>query len=148
MTHNHRMRKTVASAESCTGGLLGALLTQHPGSSEFYRGGVVAYDNGVKTFLLGVPQTILGKYGAVSSQTAESMAKAVRRKLKVDIGISITGIAGPEGGTKEKPVGLVYIAVADKNSARARKFLYKGDRLEIRKQAARQAYTWLRREII
>lgn len=105
--------KTVSTAESCTAGLLGKRITELPGSSEVYVGGVVTYSNEMKEALLGVPHETLEQYGAVSEQTARSMAENVRRLCKTDLGVAITGIAGPGGGTPEKPVGLVYIAVAD-----------------------------------
>ena len=142
------MNKTVATAESCTGGLLGALLTETPGTSDYYLGGVIAYHNHVKRALLGVSASVLRTYGAVSEETAAKMAQGVRKKFSADIGISITGIAGPSGGTKEKPVGLVYIGLAEAKRVRCERFLFTGSRLKIRAQAARKALEWLRRELL
>lgn len=107
-------KKTLAVAESCTGGLISKRITDVAGASEIYLGGVVAYANEVKTALLGVDPETLKKFGAVSEQTAAEMARGVRLRLGSDIGISTTGIAGPGGGTPEKPVGLVYIGVSTK----------------------------------
>jgi len=103
---------TIATAESCTGGLVAATLVNVPGSSEYFKGSVVAYSNEVKEKVLGVKKETLEKYGAVSPQTAEEMALGVKRLLGTDIGVSTTGIAGPGGGTPEKPVGLTYFAIA------------------------------------
>ena len=103
---------TLATAESCTGGLMGHRVTNAAGSSKYFLGGVVAYDNRVKVQLLGVSEDTLAEHGAVSASTAKQMAEGVRQKLGADFGIGITGIAGPDGGTPEKPVGLVYIALA------------------------------------
>lgn len=107
-----RARLSVAVAESCTGGLLGGRLTSVPGSSAWFRGGVIAYDNSVKTKLLRVGAALIRKHGAVSEQCALAMADGVRKALGADIGVSITGVAGPDGGTKEKPVGRVHVAVS------------------------------------
>lgn len=108
-----RAGRTVAVAESCTGGLLGHRLTNVPGSSAYFRGGVVAYANDAKIALLGVEEAVLKAHGAVSEQAAESMARGVLRVLGADIGLAVTGIAGPSGGSPEKPVGRVYLACAD-----------------------------------
>lgn len=105
-------QQTVAVAESCTGGGLGAFLTQVPGSSVYFRGGVISYDNQVKVELLGVSEADLAEHGAVSDPVAQQMAAGVRDRLKADWGLSITGIAGPDGGTESKPVGLVYLGIA------------------------------------
>src|SRR3712207_5216894 len=107
-----RRQLTVATAESCTGGLIGHLLTEIAGSSAYFMGGVIAYSNAVKHSLLDVPEATLAAVGAVSEETARAMAQGVRARLHTDIGIATTGIAGPGGGTPQKPVGLVYIAVA------------------------------------
>ncbi len=106
------LRRTVGTAESCTGGLIAHLLTEVAGSSAYMFGGVVAYANSVKEQVLGVPAAMLIQHGAVSEQVAIAMAEGARRALRVDYAISVTGVAGPGGGTPEKPVGLVYIAVA------------------------------------
>ena len=103
---------TLATAESCTGGLIGQRITAVSGSSEYYAGGVIAYSNGVKTALLGVPKPVLAEQGAVSAPVAEAMAAGVMAALGADVALSTTGIAGPTGGTAEKPVGLVFIGLA------------------------------------
>ncbi len=138
------MSTTFATAESCTGGLLGVLLTDRPGASRYYLGGVIAYQNRIKQTLLGVQTITLKAYGAVSAETALEMASGVRKKLRADIGISITGIAGPSGGTKKKPVGLVYIALANVKKAQCKRFLFSGNRLQIRTQAAKKALAWFK----
>jgi PncC family amidohydrolase len=103
----------LATAESCTGGLIGDLLTNVPGSSNYYWGGVISYDNQVKNGVLGVPQEILDTVGAVSRECAIAMAHGVLKLIGANVAVSVTGIAGPGGGTPDKPVGLVYIAVVD-----------------------------------
>ena len=106
-------RWTISTAESCTGGRIGALLTKHPGSSVFYKGSVIAYCNEVKQSVLGVQSDILESQGAVSAPVVEQMAQGVVRLLKTDLAIAVSGIAGPDGGTAEKPVGMVWMAVSD-----------------------------------
>lgn len=135
---------TVAVAESCTGGLVAARLTDVPGSSAYFMGGVVAYDNRVKKEVLGVPDVVLQEKGAVSPETAKAMAEGVRRVLGTDAGIGITGIAGPTGGTPEKPVGLVYIAVAVPGKTVVKKYVFPGRRLAVRQGAANAALKMLR----
>ena len=108
-------RLTISTAESCTGGLIAKSITDVSGASEVFWGGVVSYDNSVKENVLGVKHETLTSYGAVSAQTACEMAECVRSLCKTDIGISTTGIAGPGGGTKDKPVGTVYVAIATKD---------------------------------
>lgn len=130
---------TLAIAESCTGGLISSRVTDIPGSSGYFAGGIVAYSNEAKRDILHVPQEILRFYGAVSSETALAMAKGVRALLKTSIGLSVTGIAGPEGGTKEKPVGLVYIALVTDLVSRSDKHIFSGNRLEIKEQTCREA---------
>lgn len=120
---------TVATAESCTGGLLAHILTNVSGSSEYFDRGVISYSNKAKQDVLGVPEEVLKKYGAVSKQVAETMAQAIRQRASVDYGLATTGIAGPTGGTKDKPVGLVFIAIATKDSVVVKRFLFSGDRL-------------------
>ena len=105
---------TIATAESCTGGLIGAAITAIPGSSTPFKGGIIAYDNAVKTKLLGVSPSVLGKYGAVSQKTAERMAVGAVERLNVDMAVSVTGVAGPGGGSEEKPVGTVWMGLAVK----------------------------------
>ena len=136
----------LAVAESCTGGLLGERLTNIPGSSDVFLGGVIAYHNDVKRNLLGVPAEDVEKYGAVSEQVAMQMATGVREKLGADVGVSVTGIAGPGGGTPEKPVGLVWIAV-HASGVKARRFHVGGDRAEIRQRAAQAALEMVRRAL-
>ena len=132
---------TLAVAESCTGGLLSHMITNVPGSSAYFLGGVVAYGNEVKLRLLGVRAPTLERYGAVSRQTAVEMAEGVRRRLRSTAGVSITGIAGPGGGSAGKPVGTVYISVAPGGSKRplVEKFLFRGTRAQIKKQSAAAA---------
>ncbi len=108
-------QKTISVAESCTGGGLGAMFTSVPGSSNYFRGGIIAYDNQVKAFLLEVKKSDLEQFGAVSAVVAQQMALGVKKQLNTDWSLSITGVAGPGGGTKEKPVGLVYLAIAQPN---------------------------------
>ncbi len=136
----------IAVAESCTGGLLGARITAIPGSSDVFVGGVVAYDNSVKTEMLGVTRETLETSGAVSEPVAVAMARGVRARLSADVGISITGIAGPDGGTEEKPVGTVWIALDGKLSAVLGVRLF-GDRSEIRARSAQAALDLLRRQL-
>lgn len=130
---------TLATAESCTGGLLGNRITNVAGSSEYYLGGIVSYSDAAKMNLLGVSQETLKEFGAVSEETAKEMAAGARRVLQSDVGVSITGIAGPTGGTEDKPVGLVYIAVDVAGDVAVRKFVFSEDRRynkEISAQAA------------
>jgi len=105
-------RLTLGVAESCTGGLLGGRLTGVPGASRWFLGGVIAYSNGVKTLRLGVPKEVLVRHGAVSKECAAAMARGARRAVGADVGVAITGVAGPGGGTKDKPVGLVFVAAS------------------------------------
>ncbi|MBI5235199.1 MAG: CinA family protein [Deltaproteobacteria bacterium] len=134
---------TLAVAESCTGGLLSNLITNAPGSSRYFIGGVVAYDNKVKTRLLGVQETTLERYGAVSMETAVEMAVGARGLLKSDISVGITGIAGPDGGSPDKPAGTVCVAVDFKGQTIVKQFRFKGARLEIKKQSAKGALDML-----
>ena len=131
--------RTLATAESCTGGLVGAALTDLAGSSAWYFGGIVAYSNSLKTRLLGVPPEILAAHGAVSAETAKAMAEGAQEKTGTDLAISITGIAGPSGGTKEKPVGLVFMAVADLGKPAVYEHRFSGTRAEIRAKAVAAA---------
>jgi PncC family amidohydrolase len=119
---------TVATAESCTGGLVAHALTEVPGSSAYVRGGIVAYANDVKAEQLGVPVGALEAHGSVSAQVAVAMAEGARDRLHADLGVGVTGVAGPDGGTDEKPVGLVYIAVAGLGTPGVRRYLWSGDR--------------------
>jgi len=126
----------LAVAESCTGGLIGHMLTNSPGSSRWFMGGVVAYSNEVKKKLLGVSRATLNECGAVSSETACEMARGVRKRLESDIGLAVTGIAGPGGGTDKKPVGTVFMAIIDENGLVTKRLMLSGSRLAIKKAAA------------
>ena len=137
----------IATAESCTGGLLGARITAIPGSSDVYVGGIVAYDNSVKTKLVGVRDVSLSEHGAVSEQVAREMAEGCARAVGTQVGIGITGVAGPGGGTAEKPVGTVWIAVAGVGETRALGRVYVGDREEIRLRATQASLDQLRRAL-
>ncbi|MEK7402187.1 MAG: competence/damage-inducible protein A [Gemmatimonadota bacterium] len=138
-------RLRVAVAESCTGGLLGARLTANPGSSDVFVGGVIAYANAVKLLELGVPQRDLDQSGAVSEAVVRQMASSVRAKFGVDIGFGISGVAGPGGGTSDKPVGLVWVAAAVGDRVEARSFQSVGDRNEVRYRGAQAAMELARR---
>ena len=126
---------TISCAESCTGGLLTSKLTDVAGSSEYVQGSIVSYSNEIKISALHVKEETLKNFGAVSHETAFEMAKNIREIFKTDIGVGVTGIAGPGGGSKEKPVGLVYISFADKNSVTVEKFNFVGSRTEIKNQS-------------
>jgi nicotinamide-nucleotide amidase len=139
-----RNRKTVTVAESCTGGLLTKLITDVPGASEYFTHGWITYSNKAKTELLGVPKKLIEKHGAVSEQVASAMAIAARQKAKSDFAVAITGIAGPAGGSKQKPVGLVYISVCDRNDCQTKKCLFSYTRDLIRTRAALTALNMLR----
>ena len=132
-------QKTLSVAESCTGGLLGSLITDTPGSSDYFLGGIIAYHNDIKSGLLSVPKKTLKKHGAVSAETAKSMARNVRKIFESDLGIAITGIAGPGGATAQKPVGLVYIALASKGNVSCKKYFFTGSRKKIKSQSAKSA---------
>lgn len=130
---------TVATAESCTGGLVAHVLTEIPGSSAYVRGGIVAYADDVKTDQLGVPAEVLAAHGAVSAQVASAMADGVRSGLGASLGVSVTGVAGPAGGSVAKPVGLVFIAVAGRGPTEVHRFLWDGDRTHNKRASARAA---------
>ena len=132
-------RKTLAIAESCTGGLLANRLTNISGSSKFFKAGLVTYSNEAKMKCLNVARQVLQKYGAVSEQTCLSLAKNVRRLFNSDFGIGISGIAGPTGATKSKPIGLTYIALSTKDEIICLRCQFRGNRLQIKSQAASQA---------
>jgi nicotinamide-nucleotide amidase len=131
--------RTLATAESCTGGLVGAALTDLPGSSAWYLGGVVSYSNSLKIRLLGVSPKILAAHGAVSAETAMAMAAGARKKCKADFAVAITGIAGPDGGTPEKAVGLVFMAVASFGATAVFEHHFAGNRAKIRNAATQSA---------
>ena len=130
---------TVATAESCTGGLIAKLITDVAGSSGYFRGGIVAYSNQAKSQLLGVREEELAAHGAVSAQVARSMAIGALSRVGADLAVSVTGIAGPGGGSKAKPVGLTYVALADAAGTDVRRFVWSGDRAEVREAGARAA---------
>lgn len=138
-------RTTLAMAESCTGGLCAHLLTQHAGASEFFVGGVVAYSNAVKTSALGVDERLLAAHGAVSEPVARAMAEGVRRRLGADVGLSFTGVAGPGGGTPEKPVGRVHVALASATGTEHRELTYPGSREQVQRLSAFAGLTLVRR---
>jgi len=125
---------TLSTAESCTGGMIGASITSIPGASQWFRGGIIAYDNSVKMSLLNVPRSILDSNGAVSTQTAKAMAFGACLKLETECAIAVTGIAGPDGGTEEKPVGLVYIGVCYLETVEIFKHIFSGNRDDVREQ--------------
>jgi nicotinamide-nucleotide amidase len=136
---------TLATAESCTGGLVSARLTSVPGSSEVFVGGVVAYSNDVKLRELAVPAETLEDHGAVSEETAQAMAEGARERLGAHVAVSVTGVAGPGGGTEEKPVGLVHLHAVGPNGAHSVSFSVPGDRESIRRRAAVAALHLVRR---
>jgi PncC family amidohydrolase len=133
------LRLTVATAESCTGGLIAHAITEIAGSSGYFRGGIVAYGNEVKQNELGVAPEIIAAHGAVSAQVARAMASGARDRLGVDLAVSVTGIAGPAGGTDAKPVGLTYVAVADARGVDVRRFVWLGDRTDNKRASAAAA---------
>ena len=137
-------RQTLATAESCTGGLIGEMVTDVSGSSDYYLGGIVSYANSVKRDLLGVGETILAANGAVSEPVARAMADRCREALGADWGVSVTGIAGPTGGSDEKPVGLVFIGLSGPNCTATHRHLLPGDRPTVRRRAAMTALNHLR----
>ena len=132
-------QQTIAFAESCTGGLVSSMMTDVPGSSEYVKGSVISYTNEVKNSVIHVSKTTLSKKGAVSEETALEMARGVRELIGSDMAVSITGLAGPGGGTRKKPVGLVYIAVADANGEACREVSFGGTRTQIKHRAAMAA---------
>ena len=138
----------IAVAESCTGGLVTSRLTDVPGSSGYVQQAVVAYSNEAKTALLGVPAELIARHGAVSDEVARAMAEGVRARGQVDVGVGVTGIAGPGGGSAEKPVGMVVIAVAAPGETRARVFRFIGEREQVKRQASQAALDMVRRLLI
>lgn len=138
----------LAVAESCTGGLLGARITEVPGSSEVFAGGVIAYDNAIKADLLGVPESLLAEHGAVSEAVARAMAEGAVRRFGVTAGLSVTGVAGPGGGTAEKPVGTVWFGCALGEAVETKRSMFAGTRQEIRARAAQAALFLLYRRLL
>ena len=140
--------KRLAVAESCTGGRIAARLTRVSGSSRYFESACVTYSNRSKERLLSVPRALLNEKGAVSPEVALAMADGIRRKEEVALGLAVTGIAGPDGGSDQKPVGLVYIALSDSDHSDAARFLFEGDREEIQSQAAEMALETVRRYLV
>jgi PncC family amidohydrolase len=134
-----RRKLTLATAESCTAGLIAHRITNVPGSSDYFLGGIVAYANKTKIRLLGVGQEVLDRDGAVSEETAREMAQGARRALEADIGVSVTGLAGPGGGTEEKPVGLTFVGVSGSMGTRVERHVWDGDRAANKAQSATAA---------
>ena len=137
----------ISVSESCTGGMLAANLINYPGISEVFEEGCVTYSNEAKMRRLGVKEETLEKHGAVSFETACEMAEGIAKSAGTDIGMSTTGIAGPGGGSDEKPVGLVYIGMHISGRTEAEKFIFEGDRLSVRTQAVEKALLWLKEEL-
>jgi PncC family amidohydrolase len=135
---------TISIAESCTGGLIGSLLTSIPGSSDYFAGGIIAYSNEVKKKLLSVSSQTLDEFGAVSEETVREMVHGVKKLLKTDVGISVSGIAGPAGGSKNKPVGTVILGVDIPQKIITNILNLKGDRNKIRERAATEALEMLK----
>jgi PncC family amidohydrolase len=129
----------IATVESCTGGLIGHAITEIPGSSAYYLGGFVTYSDKAKGAMVGVPAEVLAAHGAVSAQTALAMAAGGRDRTGAEIGIAVTGIAGPDGGSPAKPVGLTYVAVADAAGSEVRRFVWTGSRAENKRASAEAA---------
>jgi PncC family amidohydrolase len=135
---------TVSAAESCTGGLVAAAITAVPGSSGYFLGGVVSYSNPSKVSLLGVPEPTIEAHGAVSAQVARAMAAGCRERFGSDLAVAVTGIAGPDGGTPSKPIGLTYVGLARPDAAaNVRRWVFEGDRSANRSAAAAAALEWL-----
>lgn len=140
----HEAGMTFATAESCTGGLIGGTVTAVSGASQVFQGGVISYANRVKQEVLGVPANILAAEGAVSAPSARAMAEGVRRLTHADLAVAVTGIAGPGGGTPEKPVGLVYFGIAGPGTqVRSERHIFGGDRDEVREQTVHTALSLL-----
>lgn len=140
--------KNLSVAESCTGGLISHLITSIAGSSGYYLGGVTSYANSMKTKYLAVDESLLEKHGAVSSEVAAAMAQGMRLKSNADISVSVTGIAGPGGGTEDKPVGTVFIGFSEKNETKAQRFHFSGNRYEIQRLTAQTALDIVRRHLL
>jgi nicotinamide-nucleotide amidase len=141
-------KQTLAVAESCTGGLLGKTITDISGSSAYFKGGVISYANEIKIDLLNVPPIAIEAHGAVSSETAKFMAEGVRERCRADIGVAITGVAGPTGGTPEKPVGLVYIGLASNKDTITKEFRFKSARAATRLRSTYAALDLIRKHLL
>ena len=139
---------TLSVAESCTGGLVSHRITNVSGSSGYFEGGVVSYSNRAKAEHLGMPPAYLQKHGAVSAEVARKMAEGVRKAFQTDFGLSTTGVAGPTGGTKKTPVGVVFIALSDGRRSRVRKERFRGTRLQIKQQASQRCLEFLREHLM
>jgi nicotinamide-nucleotide amidase len=141
-------RLKLSVAESCTGGLIGARITNIAGSSEYFERAAVTYSNPAKTEMLGVPKALIDRFGAVSSEVATAMARGIRQAAKTDLGLSVTGIAGPDGGTEQKPVGLVYTALASVQGVKTNEHRFLGNREQVRMKASQMALDMVRRHLI
>ena len=138
-----KLELTLSLAESCTGGLVGSRLTDVPGSSRYFLGGVLAYSDSIKIELLCVDPGTIQKYGAVSAECAIEMARGARQLTHAQVGIAVTGIAGPDGGTPEKPVGTTFVALATESGEDVQRFQWRGDRISNKRQSADAALTML-----
>ena len=139
---------TLALAESCTGGMIAARVTDIAGCSAWFRGGVVAYSNDVKMALLDVPPALLSMHGAVSEQVGRAMADGARKAIGSDLALAVTGIAGPDGGTAEKPVGTVYLALADQDGCEVVRCHFGGDRVAVRQQTVEKGLLMLKKRLV
>jgi nicotinamide-nucleotide amidase len=142
----HRLK--LAVAESCTGGLVGRRITNIAGSSEYFDRGAVVYSNLAKNEMLGIPLELINRHGSVSAETAAAMAKRMLKAAHTDLGLAVTGIAGPDGGTEEKPVGLVYIALATSKGVTTAEHRFLGGREQVRMRASQMALDMVRRHLI
>jgi nicotinamide-nucleotide amidase len=148
LTDCQSKNKTIVTAESCTGGLIAALLTEVPGSSAVFERGLITYSNQAKVSLLGINKRLLARHGAVSPEVAQAMVKGAIRYSNANIGIAVTGIAGPTGGTVKKPVGLVYIAVMSGKKLAVEECRFKGSRKTIRLASVKKALDMVQRQIL
>ena len=139
---------TLATAESCTGGLMAERITSLSGSSRYFLGGAVVYSNELKTQFAGVPKALIDKHGAVSREVAQALAEGIRKRCLSSYGVGITGVAGPTGGTEQKPVGLVYIALAGEEGTQVVERTFPGDRRRIREFSSMQALEMIRRALL
>ena len=146
LLRKHKLK--ICVAESATGGLMSHRITNIPGSSEYFEGSIISYSNKMKTKLLGVKESTLRNYGAVSSKTSKEMAQGVKMEMDADIGLASTGIAGPSGGTSEKPVGLVYIGLAIKDVLVSKKYIFHGNRDKNKKSFSDAALSTLKKYLL